>query len=136
MDHRGQGQRPRFSRDRLSWARRCRRPNPADYVVPDVSSMTDPASLAEGELKLSAAVVAYVRHAQVGRVHWTRVSGDIFYDMKASAPADVLANLAGANDVAAALAGYEPQAPGYLALKAKLAELRGNPGGAALPGKI
>ena len=110
--------------------------NPADYVVPDVSSMTDPASLAEGELKLSAAVVAYVHHAQVGRVHWTRVSGDIFYDMKASAPADVLANLAGANDVAAALAGYEPQAPGYLALKAKLAELRGNPGGAALPGKI
>jgi len=110
--------------------------NPADYVVPDVSSMTDPASLAEGELKLSAAVVAYAHHAQVGRVHWTRVSGDIFYDMKASAPADVLANLAGANDVAAALAAYEPQAPGYLALKAKLAELRGNPGGAALPGKI
>ena len=98
--------------------------------------MTDPASLAEGELKLSAAVVAYAHHAQVGRVHWTRVSGDIFYDMKASAPADVLANLAGANDVAAALAAYEPQAPGYLALKAKLAELRGNPGGAALPGKI
>ena len=110
--------------------------NPADYVVPDVSSMTDPASLAEGELKLSAAVVAYAHHAQVGRVHWTRVSGDIFYDMKASASADVLANLAGANDVAAALAAYEPQAPGYLALKAKLAELRGNPGGAALPGKI
>ena len=110
--------------------------NPADYVVPDVSSMTDPASLAEGDLKLSAAVVAYAHHAQVGRVHWTRVSGDIFYDMKASAPADVLANLAGANDVAAALAAYEPQAPGYLALKAKLAELRGNPGGAALPGKI
>jgi L,D-transpeptidase YcbB len=30
--------------------------NPADYVVPDVASMTDPASLAEGEIKLSAAV--------------------------------------------------------------------------------
>jgi L,D-transpeptidase YcbB len=103
--------------------------NPADYVVPDVSAMTDPASLAEGELKLSAAVVAYAHHAQVGRVHWTRVSGDIFYDTKAPAPADVLANLAGANDVAAVLAAYEPQAPGYLALKAKLAELRGNPGG-------
>ena len=107
--------------------------NPADYVVPDVSSMNDPASLTEGELKLSAAVVAYAHHAQVGRVHWTRISGDIFYDPKASAPADVLANLAGANDIAAALAAYEPQAPGYLALKAKLAELRGNPGGAAAP---
>ena len=107
--------------------------NPADYVVPDVSAMTDPASLAEGELKLSAAVVAYAHHAQVGRVHWTRVSGDIFYDTKAPAPADVLANLASANDIAAALAAYEPQAPGYLALKAKLAEMRGNPGGAAAP---
>ena len=107
--------------------------NPADYVVPDVSAMTDPASLAEGELKLSAAVVAYAHHAQVGRVHWTRVSGDIFYDTKAPAPADVLANLASANDIAAALAAYGPQAPGYLALKAKLAEMRSNPGGAAAP---
>src|SRR6516162_2982205 len=85
--------------------------NPADYVVPDVSAMTDPASLAAGELRLSAAVVAYAHHAQVGRVHWTRVSGDIFYDTKAPAPADVLANLASANDIAAALAAYGPQAP-------------------------
>ena len=109
--------------------------NPADYVVPDVSSMNDPASLADGELKLSAAVVAYAHHAQVGRVHWTRVSGDIFYDAKPSAPADVLANLARATDIAAALAAYEPQTAGYLALKAKLAELRGG-SSSALPGKI
>jgi L,D-transpeptidase YcbB len=109
--------------------------NPADYLVPDLAAMTDPASLAEGELKLSAAVVAYARHAQVGRVHWTRVSGDVFYDVKASAPADVLANLAGTADVATALAAYEPQVAGYLALKAKLAELRGG-STSALPGKI
>jgi murein L,D-transpeptidase YcbB/YkuD len=109
--------------------------NPADYVVPDVAAMTDPASLAEGEIKLSAAVVAYARHAQIGRVHWTRVSGDIFYDLKASPAADVLANLAGSGDVAAALAAYEPQTAGYLALKAKLAELRGGSNN-ALPGKI
>jgi L,D-transpeptidase YcbB len=109
--------------------------NPADYAVPDVSSMNDPASLADGELKLSAAVVAYAHHAQVGRVHWTRVSGDIFYDAKPSAPADVLANLARATDIAAALAAYEPQTAGYLALKAKLAELRGG-SSSALPGKI
>jgi len=109
--------------------------NPADYVVPDVAAMTDPASLAEGEIELSAAVVAYARHAQIGRVHWTRVSGDIFYDVKPSAAADVLANLSGTSDVAAALAGYEPQTAGYLALKAKLAELRGGSSN-ALPGKI
>jgi L,D-transpeptidase YcbB len=109
--------------------------NPADYPVPDIAAMTDPASLAEGELKLTAALVAYARHAQVGRVHWTRVSGDIFFDVKPSAPADVLANLAGTSDVAAALAAYEPQTAGYLALKAKLAELRGG-STSALPGKI
>ena len=109
--------------------------NPADYVVPDVASMTDPASLAEGEIKLSAAVVSYARHAQVGRVHWTRVSGDIFYTVQASPAADVLANLARTGDVAAALAAYEPQTASYLALKAKLAELRGGSSN-ALPGKI
>jgi murein L,D-transpeptidase YcbB/YkuD len=98
--------------------------DPADYPVPDFTSLTESAALAEAEVKLSAAVTAYAHHAQVGRVHWTRVSGDIFYELKPSAPADVLANLAGANDVAAALAAYEPQMPGYIALKAKLAELR------------
>ena len=109
--------------------------NPADYVVPDVASITDPASIAEAEIKLSAAVTSYVRHAQVGRVHWSRVSGDIFYTLQASPAADVLANLAGSGDVAAALAAYEPQTAGYLALKAKLAELRAG-SSSALPGKI
>ena len=107
--------------------------DPADYPVPDFTSLTDPAALAEAEVKLSAAATAYAHHAQVGRVHWTRVSGDIFYDLKPSAPADVLANLAGANDVAAALAAYEPQTPGYLALKAKLAELRADISGGKAP---
>jgi murein L,D-transpeptidase YcbB/YkuD len=98
--------------------------DPADYPVPDFVALTDSAALAEAEVKLSEAVTTYAHHAQVGRVHWTRVSGDVFYELKPSAPADVLANLAGANDVAPALAAYEPQMPGYIALKAKLAELR------------
>jgi L,D-transpeptidase YcbB len=107
--------------------------DPADYSSPDFTSLTDPAALAEAELKLSAAVAAYAHHAQVGRVHWTRVSGDIFYELKPSAPAEVLANLADASDVAAALAAYEPQTPGYLALKAKLAELRASMTGGKAP---
>jgi murein L,D-transpeptidase YcbB/YkuD len=98
--------------------------DPADYPVPDFTLLADSAALAEAEVKLSVAVTAYAHHAQVGRVHWTRVSGDIFYELKPSAPADVLANLAGANDVAAALAAYEPQMPAYMALKANLTELR------------
>jgi L,D-transpeptidase YcbB len=98
--------------------------DPADYPVPDFASLSDPAALADAEIKLSVAVTNYVHHAQVGRVHWTRVSGDIFYELKPSAPADVLASLASANEISAALAAYEPQASGYQALKAKLAELR------------
>src|SRR5580698_4040600 len=98
--------------------------DPADYPVPDFAPLSDPAALADAEIKLSTAVTNYAHHAQVGRVHWTRVSGDIYYEQKAPNSADVLAKVAQANDVGAALASYEPHAPGYVALKAKLAELR------------
>jgi L,D-transpeptidase YcbB len=107
--------------------------DPTDYPVPDFASLTDPAALADAEIKLSLSVTNYAHHAQVGRVHWTRVSGDIFYELKPSAPADVLANVAGANDIAAALSAYEPQAPAYLALKAALAKLRTGDNGSAAP---
>jgi L,D-transpeptidase YcbB len=99
--------------------------DPADYPVPNVSSLTGPAALAEAEMRLTASVVTYAHHASVGRVHWSRVSGDILYDLKPPAPADVLAAVADAKEVATVLAGYEPQMPNYIALKAKLAELRG-----------
>ena len=98
--------------------------NPADYAVPDFNS-TDPAALAEAELKFSAAVVTFARHASIGRIAWSRVNANIYYETKAPDPAAVLATMASAKDVAASLDAYEPHAPGYLALKAKLAELRG-----------
>src|SRR6516165_9048037 len=99
--------------------------DPADYPVPNISaSVTDPAALAEAEMRLSASIVTYAHHASVGRVHWSRVSSSILYEVKPPAPADVLAAVADAKDVAATLAGYEPQAPNYIALKAKLADLR------------
>jgi L,D-transpeptidase YcbB len=109
--------------------------DPADYPVPDFASLTEPAALADAEIKLSIAATNYAHHAQVGRVHWTRVRGDIYYDLKPSAPSDVLADLASTNEITAVLAAYEPQAPGYLALKAELAELRtdANAGKAPIP---
>ena len=97
---------------------------PADYPVPDFSTLTDPAVLAEAEIRLTMSVVTYARHAQLGRVHWSRVSGDIFYSQKQPAPAEILGKMAEARDVGEVLDGYEPHAPAYLALKAKLAELR------------
>src|SRR5215831_1023469 len=54
--------------------------DPTDYPVPNFASLADPAALAEAEITLATSVVAYARHAQIGRVHWSRVSGDIFYD--------------------------------------------------------
>lgn len=108
--------------------------NPADYPVPDFKSLTNPQALAEAELKFDVSVITYARHASIGRVAWSRVDANIEYDTKPPEPASVLAAMADAKDVASALDSYEPHAAGYLALKAKLAELRGgNNGGIAAP---
>jgi murein L,D-transpeptidase YcbB/YkuD len=100
---------------------------PSDYPVPNFVG-TDPEALAQAELKLTASVLAFARHAQIGRVHFSRVSADIAYEQVAPQPADVLAKMAEAKDVGAALASYNPQHEGYKALKAKLAEARGRKG--------
>jgi L,D-transpeptidase YcbB len=98
--------------------------DPADYPVPNFAAISDPAALANAEIQLTASVLTYAHHAAVGRVHWSRVSPDIEYFEKAPDPADVLAGIVGASDVAATLDAYEPQTPGYIALKAKYAEIR------------
>jgi murein L,D-transpeptidase YcbB/YkuD len=98
--------------------------DPADYPLPNFEALSAPADLADAEIKLTAAVVTYAHHASVGRVHWSRVSADIEYATPAAEPGDVLAAIAGANDVATTLDSYEPQTPGYRALKAKLADIR------------
>jgi L,D-transpeptidase YcbB len=97
---------------------------PSDYPVPNFASLSTPADLANAELELTMSVITYAHHASIGRVAWSRVSADIQYDRPAPEPADVLASLADAKDVASALNAYEPHTPGYLALKAKLAEIR------------
>ena len=98
--------------------------DPADYPLPQIKAGADAETLAEAEIKFTDAVLTFVRHAQSGRVHYSRVHTDILYDLARTDPADVLAKLANASDVAAALDGYNPQQPQYKALKAKLAEVR------------
>ena len=98
--------------------------DPADYPVPDFASLSDPAALAKAEIRLTTSVVAYAHHAQVGRVHWSRVSSEIYFEQKAPEPGDVLAAMLAADDVGKALDGYEPHHPAYVALKAKLADIR------------
>ena len=110
--------------------------DPADYPVPNFASLSDPAALADAEIRLTTSVITYAHHAQIGRIHWSRVSADVFYDTKAPDPAAVLASMVEAKDVGEALASYEPHAPEYLALKAKLAETRagrGSTGKARIP---
>jgi murein L,D-transpeptidase YcbB/YkuD len=102
--------------------------DPADYPVPNFASITDPNDLAEAELKLDMTLITYAHHAAVGRVHWSRVSPDILFTTTAPEPADVLAAMVEAKDMTAALDSYEPHTSGYLALKAKLAELRAGKG--------
>jgi L,D-transpeptidase YcbB len=99
--------------------------DPTDYPVPNFASLTEPAALAEAEIRLTTSVITYAHHAQIGRVHWSRVSSDIFYDQSVPDPDKVLATMAEAKDVSEALDAYEPHAEAYLALKAKLAEIRG-----------
>jgi murein L,D-transpeptidase YcbB/YkuD len=108
----------------------------SDYPAPNFKAGTDPQTLAEAELKLVDSVLTFARHAAVGRVHFSRVSADIFYNQPAPEPAKVLEKLASAGDAGQALDSYLPQHHAYKALKAKLAELRGQtaePAPAAAP---
>jgi murein L,D-transpeptidase YcbB/YkuD len=100
----------------------------ADYPTPDFKASADPAALAQAELKLTNSVLAYARHAQVGRVHYSRVSEDIAYNQVAPEPADILSKMAEAKNVGDALASYNPAHQGYKALRAKLAEARAKTG--------
>jgi murein L,D-transpeptidase YcbB/YkuD len=102
--------------------------DPADYPTPVFRSGAEPAALAEAEIKLTAVVLTFARHAQSGRTHWTRISADIFYGHSAPEPADILTKIADAKNIGEALAGFNPPHAGYKALKAKLAEVRGHKG--------
>jgi murein L,D-transpeptidase YcbB/YkuD len=100
---------------------------PSDYPLPRVTAGAEPDALAEAELRFTDSVITYARHAQIGRVHYSRVAGDILYDLARPEPGDVLTKLAKADNIGEALDSYNPQQPGYKALKAKLAEVRHGP---------
>jgi murein L,D-transpeptidase YcbB/YkuD len=97
--------------------------DPADYPVP---SFGDAAAdkLAADELTLTNSIVAFARHASIGRVAFTRVSGAVYFDQKAPNAANVLTKLVESTDIRATLDAFNPQAPQYKALKAQLADVR------------
>ena len=98
--------------------------DPSDYPTPDFKSAATADALAEAELKLTASALTFARHAQIGRIHYTRVGADIQFDLNAPEPADVLAKLTDAKDAGATLDSYNPPQAEFKALRVKLAELR------------
>ena len=84
-----------------------------------------PQALAEADIALSAAVVAYAMQASGARVRPSSLSKDVTAKPEVADPAFALKSVAAAPDPAAALAAFNPPQPGYRALKAALAQARG-----------
>jgi len=95
-----------------------------DYPTPDFQAEVTPEGLAADELRFTNSILTYARHAEIGRIHFSRVAADIWFDLEPPDPAAVLAKLAREQDTAGVLDGYNPPQPGFKALKAKLAEAR------------
>ncbi|MCJ2033555.1 murein L,D-transpeptidase [Methylobacterium sp. J-068] len=98
------------------------------YPVPVLGTQgVSEAQIADAELKLSAAVVLYARDARGGRINLAALSRLITPVLDIPAPDAVLGRIAsGGSGAGALLQGYNPSQPGYLALKARLATLRGH----------
>ena len=96
----------------------------ADYATSEIKAGASTEALADAEMKLTAAALTFARHAQIGRVHYTRVSADMQFDLKTVDPASVLNKLADSADAAKTLDSYNPPMPEFKALREKLAEVR------------
>ena len=97
--------------------------DPNDYPTPRFAD-ADPTRLAAEELTLTNSIARFVRHASTGRVAFTRVSGSIYFDLKAPNLEQALESIANSDDLAATLNSFHPQQPEYKALKAELASVR------------
>ena len=85
--------------------------DPADYPAPKFDN-ADPVKLAADELTMTNSVLTFARHASIGRVAFTRVSGAVYFDQKAPDAAEVLSKIADSTDVRATLDCIQSAAPG------------------------
>ena len=83
------------------------------------------AAAARAEVLLSTALVKYAREAATGQLDPAEISSNFEYDRVMPDPVAVLSGLATAADPAAALAAYNPSNVEFVALRDKLAEIRG-----------
>lgn len=98
--------------------------DPRAYHVPALEAGGTPVATAEAEVMLSIAVAAYAREASSGRIDPRTIPGTIDIAPDYPDPAAALQTVATAADPAAALAGFNPTHPQYLALRDELARLR------------
>jgi L,D-transpeptidase YcbB len=96
----------------------------AEYKIPDASALGADAQ-ADAEMRFTATLITFTRHLQAGRFPFARMGGEIMLPQEPPNVTATLNAIANASDVAAALDAFSPPQPGYRALKAKLAELRG-----------
>ena len=100
--------------------------DPNAYPIPALSATATDTEVAEAELKASAAAVLYARDARGGRINLANLSKLVTPTLDIPGSDVVLGRLAGAGDDAGnLLQSYNPHQPGYLALKSRLASLRG-----------
>ena len=81
-------------------------------------------SQADTELSLTRAMVRYARDARGARINPRRISALITAEPTIPDVAGILDTVAKADAAGTALLAFQPQQPGYIALKEKLADLR------------
>lgn len=100
----------------------------SDYPLPNLSEADgniDPNWLAEAEIKLSFAVLGYVRDARGGRIVPTNLSPNLDPDLALPDPAEVIDSLAIRPDAGAYLRSFQPDQPQFELLRQALREARG-----------
>lgn len=104
--------------------------DPSDYRLPKDEEIENEGSLpaarlADLELLMSRAALAYARHARGGRINPGDISGYLDPTLRLPKPFDVLEKLAASKNAAADLVSYHPQNPQFEALRKKLIAFRG-----------
>ena len=102
----------------------------SDYTLPEAASFNPSDAnakdwLAESEMKVSYAVLAYAKDARGGRIEPLRISKNLDPTLALPNPSEVLESIAIRSDPAAYLRSFQPDQPQFEALRQKLLELRG-----------
>ena len=101
--------------------------DPGDYDVSIITGLlaaATPDARAELELRLSLSLLEITSDLASGRLQPQQVNPELFVYPREVDPAEVIRAAAGASDIAAFVASFEPKQPEYLRLKAALADYR------------